>query len=278
MTDFPSYPDNTALAHLNDTPSSVSTPADATALADELEASMFGEYLRDILLSKKERELIIASLRAVALSTPSATAGPQAEALASKIENWSPESRHPLTLIARERRQIAAALRAQPQTVDQHADGRTTPSPRDAHKQIPVQVWADIDIGISNAVRYLNTIPGVRTHASCQGTIGEGGPAPYRAQVMATWQPECLELLQQHFDITPLGENWGYLHPRGELPSIQAPYLSSLERTARIMRSAHDQGGDRLMSIWTEDVQAVEEAAKDLRALSQAPATDGPAK
>lgn len=53
------------------------------------------------------------------------------------------------------------------------------------HKQIPVQVTVDVDEGIADMVRYLNTIPDVRTHTSCQGTIGEGGPKPYRAYVMA---------------------------------------------------------------------------------------------
>jgi hypothetical protein len=54
------------------------------------------------------------------------------------------------------------------------------------HKTRPVQVWADVDLGIADMVVYLNTIPGVRTEASCQGT-GEGGPAPYRAQVLTIW-------------------------------------------------------------------------------------------
>jgi hypothetical protein len=83
------------------------------------------------------------------------------------------------------------------------------------HETQPVQVWADIDVGIADMVIYLNTIPGVRTHASCQGTIGEGGPSPYRPQVMTTWPDEAtFERLKAEFDVTVLGENWGYLHPR----------------------------------------------------------------
>jgi len=78
----------------------------------------------------------------------------------------------------------------------------------------PVQVWADVDLGIADMVVYLITIPGVRTEANCQGTIGEGGPAPYRAQVLTIWPPEAFERLQREFDITLHGENWGYLHPR----------------------------------------------------------------
>lgn len=86
--------------------------------------------------------------------------------------------------------------------------------PEGAHKQVTVEVLVDVDEGIADTVRYLNTIPGVRTHASCQGTIGEGGQHPYRAQVMATWPAEAFERLKAEFDMTILGENWGYLHPR----------------------------------------------------------------
>jgi hypothetical protein len=82
------------------------------------------------------------------------------------------------------------------------------------HKTRPVQVWVDADLGIADLVVYLNTIPGVRTDASCQGTIGEGGPNPYRAQVMCHWTNEAWPRLREEFDITPLGMNWGYVHPR----------------------------------------------------------------
>jgi len=95
--------------------------------------------------------------------------------------------------------------------------------PRDMHKTVPLKVWADVDEGIAPLVRYLNTIPGVRTLASCQGTIGEGGPNPYRAQVMAQWTAEAGKLLAEQFDITLLGDNWGYVHPREGwmAPSVQ---------------------------------------------------------
>ena len=46
------------------------------------------------------------------------------------------------------------------------------------HKTRPVQVWVDIDLGIAEMVVYLNIIPGVRTHPSCQGTIGKKGYVP----------------------------------------------------------------------------------------------------
>lgn len=46
-------------------------------------------------------------------------------------------------------------------------------------------------------------------------------------------------------------------------------FLNCLKKTARIMRVTHDKGGERLMSIWEEDVQAVEEDAKLLEAHPQ---------
>lgn len=82
------------------------------------------------------------------------------------------------------------------------------------HKTIRVQVWANVDEGIADLVLYLNTIEGVTTCASCQGTIGEGGPAPYRAHVMADWPKEVEPRLLEEFDITFEGECWGYIHPR----------------------------------------------------------------
>lgn len=87
--------------------------------------------------------------------------------------------------------------------------------PEGNHKTIPVQVWADIDEGNAETVIYLNTIPGVRTFASCQGTIDEGGPHPYRAQVGCTWTDEAYTRLVSEFDITMEGDHWGYVHPRG---------------------------------------------------------------
>ena len=82
------------------------------------------------------------------------------------------------------------------------------------HDTCPIQIWVDVDIEIADMVIYLNTIPGVRTLSSCQGTIGEGGENPYKAQVMAEWTDEALKRLQQEFDLTILGDHWGYLHPK----------------------------------------------------------------
>lgn len=89
------------------------------------------------------------------------------------------------------------------------------------HKTIAVQVWADVDAGIADTVRYLNTIPGVRTTASCQGTLGEGGARPYPPQVLAHWPAEQAARLAAEFEVELLGDNWGYLRPLGS--SYSAP-------------------------------------------------------
>lgn len=84
------------------------------------------------------------------------------------------------------------------------------------HQTVPIQVWVDVDVDVADTVLYLNTIPGVRTLASCQGTIGEGGAEPYRAQVMASWAPEATERIHNEFDVdlTDSNGSWGYLRPK----------------------------------------------------------------
>lgn len=72
---------------------------------------------------------------------------------------------------------------------------------RPIHRTVPALVWADIDEGVVDMIRRLNEIPGVRTNASCQGTIGEGGPRPYPAHVMAHWMSEeSLEEIRREYD------------------------------------------------------------------------------
>lgn len=90
------------------------------------------------------------------------------------------------------------------------------------HKTVPVLVWADVDVNIANMVSYLNTIPGVRTHASCQGTIGEGGPSPYPPEVTVSWKdPSIFDRLKKEFDVseiepgTAIEHQWCMLHPKG---------------------------------------------------------------
>lgn len=86
------------------------------------------------------------------------------------------------------------------------------------HNTVPVQVWADVDEGIADLVRYLNTIPGVRTHASCQGTIGEGGAEPYGPQVLVSYHTEDAEMrLRREFDCTEVFMSTAYVHPRKSL-------------------------------------------------------------
>ncbi len=88
------------------------------------------------------------------------------------------------------------------------------------HKTVPILAWVNVDEGIASTVRYLNTILDVRTHTSCQGTIGEGGPKPYRPYVMVSWnKDETYERLKEEFDIgTGVifggGDHWCYLHTR----------------------------------------------------------------
>jgi hypothetical protein len=83
------------------------------------------------------------------------------------------------------------------------------------HNQIPVLVTVDVDEGIADLVIYLNTIQDVRTHASCQGTLLEGGPEPYRPQVMVSWNnDDVFRQLENEFDLSDIGKNWAYLHPR----------------------------------------------------------------
>jgi hypothetical protein len=83
------------------------------------------------------------------------------------------------------------------------------------HKTIPVQVWVDVDLGIAHMVECLNTTPGVRTHASCQGTLGEGGAEPYGPYVEVSWQNEtALKRLKATYEVEIKGENWGHLHPK----------------------------------------------------------------
>lgn len=99
------------------------------------------------------------------------------------------------------------------------------------HFQTPVQVWADIDVGISDVVAYLNTIPGVRTHSSCQGSIGEGGAAPYGPYVKASWPEEALPRLQKEFNVEIEGAGHGTV--RAKSPAAN---LEELAETAALTR------------------------------------------
>jgi hypothetical protein len=74
------------------------------------------------------------------------------------------------------------------------------------HKTKPVWVVVDVDLGIAETVEYLNTIPGVRTHSSCQGSIGEGGPEPYGPYVEVSWSNDiALTILRAGYEVELTG-------------------------------------------------------------------------
>lgn len=111
---------------------------------------------------------------------------------------------------------------------DSAAPPRAVPEPRpeppcrDIHtKTQPVMVVVDVDAGIASLVAKLNTIPHVRTHSSCQGTIGEGGAQPYGPYVDVSWQtPAAKKELEARFNLEVKGQAWGTvageLKERGE--------------------------------------------------------------
>jgi hypothetical protein len=83
------------------------------------------------------------------------------------------------------------------------------------HKTRPVQVWIDVDERIATIVEVLNREDGVRTYASCQGTIGEGGESPYVGYVLISWDSQkTLTRLLKKFAIQSIGNadsNEGYV-------------------------------------------------------------------
>jgi hypothetical protein len=87
--------------------------------------------------------------------------------------------------------------------------------PREIHtKTVPVQVWVDVDVCIAAYVERLQTIPGVRTHASCQGTIGEGGAEPYPAYIEVSWMTPDAKAALGQFNLEVKGDGWGTVYPR----------------------------------------------------------------
>lgn len=96
---------------------------------------------------------------------------------------------------------------------------RRLPKP---HITRDVKVRADIDEPIAEFVEYLATIPGVYSYASCQGTLGEGGPEPYRAYVSAHWTDEAGERLRREFEVVEEGKNFGTIYPNDWKPTSRA--------------------------------------------------------
>lgn len=82
------------------------------------------------------------------------------------------------------------------------------------HKTVPVQVTVDVDESIASAVQHLNSIPGIRTYASCQGTVGEGGAEPYRAFVLTYWPDNATALIERRFTVGERLNGSAYLHPK----------------------------------------------------------------
>lgn len=82
------------------------------------------------------------------------------------------------------------------------------------HSTRSIKVWVDVDEGVADYVLMLNEIPGVRTEASCQGTIGEGGAAPYPAHVLVSWLDDAARArLVEVGRVVDLGTNHGYVYP-----------------------------------------------------------------
>ena len=83
------------------------------------------------------------------------------------------------------------------------------------HETRAVRVWVDADLGIAEMVEALNLIEGVRTHASCQGTIGEGGPEQYGPYVQISWPDEAaFAAIQSKFAVEVEGDCWGCARPK----------------------------------------------------------------
>lgn len=84
------------------------------------------------------------------------------------------------------------------------------------HETTTVLAKVSVDVGIVSLVEELQAFPGVFTDASCQGTIGEGGPVPYPAFVSVHWADDAaLILLQGYHTVDVVGDHWGYVRPAG---------------------------------------------------------------
>jgi hypothetical protein len=89
------------------------------------------------------------------------------------------------------------------------------------HKTQPLQIWVDVDEGIAGAVAFLNTLPGVRTFGSCQGTIGEGGAEPYRPHVLAYFPRDTKAKIEEYFEIGDGGEGSKILYLKSEMAQCE---------------------------------------------------------
>ena len=83
---------------------------------------------------------------------------------------------------------------------------------KNTHRDVWVRVY--VDKGIASMVEHLNSIKGVYTDDSCQGTIGEGGSHPYRGYVSCHWSDEALPKLKKMYDVEVKGLNWGIVREK----------------------------------------------------------------
>ncbi len=84
---------------------------------------------------------------------------------------------------------------------------------RPIHRTVPIQIWVDVDDGIADFVFLLNMMPGVRTHSSCQGTVGEGGAEPYPPYVSVSWGDDAAREALKRFELVIEYENFGTVRP-----------------------------------------------------------------
>ena len=116
----------------------------------------------------------------------------------------------------------------------------------DVHKTEPVLVWADIDVLMIPVIKHLNSIPGVRTWACCQGTLQDEhqGPHPYGPYVMANWPEEKLLEILSTYDVKIEGNNWGYIYPRE--PVTPQAYTQALAESGGTTNSNGDPASRKI--------------------------------
>jgi|HubBroStandDraft_6_1064221.scaffolds.fasta_scaffold02059_21 hypothetical protein len=78
----------------------------------------------------------------------------------------------------------------------------------DFHEQVDVWCRVSVDVGIAKMVEYLNSLPGVYTHASCQGG------KTYGPHVTAWWPNELDAKIRSEFEVDESRPGWAYLYPR----------------------------------------------------------------
>lgn len=94
--------------------------------------------------------------------------------------------------------------------------------------------------------------------------------APVREPVAWRWKVSPMQINWQFSDAPPAKHPVYNLELLYAAPAPSAaqefPFLAELLTTLNVMKAAYNRDGDRLMSVWIHDVQAVEAAIK---ALSQ---------